>query len=106
MPTKPTPTLRARCRPGQPGRSRTYPRLDIEADEHALGIGQIADDFPERRGQMPYDGRYRQDLIGGGELRIPRRSMTSIEYWPARCVAHNARRFRMAASDFGVSPAA
>src|SRR5215468_5143320 len=47
-----------------------YPRLrhvQIEAEQDALGLRQIADDFFDRFGQFPHECRDGQNLIVGGE---------------------------------------
>lgn len=42
----------------------------IQADEHALGIGQIADDLAHRCGKFAHQGWDCQDLIALRQLRM------------------------------------
>ena len=51
-----------------PGPAR--PRPQIEADQHALLVGQVADDLLHRRRQTPDQRRHRDDLIAARELRL------------------------------------
>src|SRR4029434_6878314 len=43
---------------------------NVQADEHALGVREIADDPAHRLGQTPHERRHREDLIARGELRV------------------------------------
>src|SRR5262245_33216529 len=43
---------------------------DIEADENAIGVREIADDLAHGLGKPAHERRHREDLIAGGQLRI------------------------------------
>ncbi|MEY2525758.1 MAG: hypothetical protein QOE73_529 [Verrucomicrobiota bacterium] len=45
-------------------------RTEVETDENALDVGEVADDLADRRGQFPYERWYGQNLIALRELRI------------------------------------
>ena len=45
-------------------------RLDVEPDQHAFLVGQVADDLADRLGQLAHEGRHGEDLVAGGEPRI------------------------------------
>src|SRR4051812_45269813 len=41
---------------------------EVEADEHALGVRQVADDLPHRFGQAPLERRDGDDLLATRQL--------------------------------------
>src|SRR4051794_2233765 len=43
---------------------------EVEADQHALGVRQIADDLTQRFGELPDQGRDRQDLVVSSQARV------------------------------------
>src|SRR4051812_11301055 len=45
-------------------------RLHVEADEHALGVRQVADDLADRRRQAPHQRGDREYLVAASERRI------------------------------------
>src|ERR1051325_8552352 len=45
-------------------------RLNIQANQNALGVGEIADDLSDRLRQLAHERRDRQDLIAARECRV------------------------------------
>src|SRR5262245_11256429 len=43
---------------------------NIEADENAIGVREIADDLAHGLGEPAHERRHREDLIPGRELRV------------------------------------
>ena len=46
------------------------PRLDIQANQHTLGVGEIADDLSDRLRQFPHERRDGKDLIAARQRRV------------------------------------
>ena len=51
-------------------RPATAARPEVEADQHAFLVGQVADDLLHRRRQMADQRRHRDDLIAARQLRL------------------------------------
>ena len=45
------------------------PGPQVEAHQHALGIGKVADDFPYGLGELPHQGGKGENLVSLGQLR-------------------------------------
>lgn len=45
-------------------------RPEVKSDQYALGVGEVADDFPDRFRQLSNQGGDSQDLIAPGQLGI------------------------------------
>lgn len=45
-------------------------RPEVKSDQYALGVGEVADDFPDRFRQLSNQGGDGQDLIAPGQLGI------------------------------------
>src|SRR4051794_7751844 len=43
---------------------------DIQANQDPVSVGKVADDFPDRLGQAPHQGRDSKDLVARRQLRV------------------------------------